>query len=164
MSLNSKGHVKFFDYTKWSIDEQIEFKQLMDRMMMKRMNKTTMGTSAAYSRHAGIGAALMPMLKFPMSAFSNIGAFLGRGLIQGDPFAMTLTMLWFQAGIVQAQIRNEINGKDDMEADELIYSGIMNMPTAGLYGLATGLTHSPTTKTMEQYGGVFDLYNYVGNK
>ena len=164
MSLNSKGHVKFFDYTKWSIDEQIEFKQLMDRMMMKRMNKTTMGTSAAYSRHAGIGAALMPMLKFPMSAYSNIGAFLGRGVLQGDPFAMTLTMLWFQAGMVQAQIRNEINGKDDMEADELIYSGLMNMPTAGVYGLLTGLTHSPTTKTMEQYGGVFDLYNYVGNK
>ena len=160
MKLNSKGHVAFFDYTKWSLKDQTEFKSLVDRLMMKRMNKASMGTSSAYSRHSALGVALMPMLKFPMTAYSNIGSFMGRGILQGDTFAMTQAMMWFQAGMVQSMIRNEINGREQDDVS-LMYAGLMNMPMSGVYGTAMGLLHSPTTKAMGEVSEVIDLYNYT---
>ncbi len=162
LELNSKGHVKFFDYTKWTLKEQTDFKAMVDRMMMKRMNKTTTGTSGAWSRHSAIGVALAPMLSFPMSAYSNIGAFLGRGLLQGDSFSMVQTMLWFQAGMVQSAIRHEIKGQEYDDTD-LLYAGFTNMPFSGLYGTAMGLGNAPTTQMMEEITAPLDLYNYVGN-
>jgi len=160
LTLNEKGHVAFFDYTKWNLKDQIEFKSVVDRIMMKRMNKATMGTASAFSRHSAIGVALMPMLKFPMTAYSNIGSFMGRGMLQGDTFAMTQAMMWFQAGMVQSMIRNEINGREQDDVS-LMYAGFMNMPMSGVYGTAMGLLHSPTTKTMGEVSEVIDLYNYT---
>jgi hypothetical protein len=100
-----------------------EFKNLIDNMMMKRMNASTMGTTGAFVRQSAVGVGMSAMLKYPMSAYANLGGFLGRGAMQGDAFAMTQIALWFQAGIVQAIIRNEIQGKD-YDDNDLIIAGL----------------------------------------
>lgn len=163
MKLNKQGHVQFFDYTKESYSLQNEFRSLMNNMMMKRMNMSTMGTTAAFSRNSALGVAFMPMLKYPMSAYANIGGFLGRGILQGDSSAMIQTVLWFQAGIAQSIIRNEITGRDYDETD-LMFAGFTNMPMYGLYGTVVGLGDSPTSKMMSDITSVLNIYTYVKEK
>jgi hypothetical protein len=160
LELNEKGHVKFFDYSGFGLKTEMEFKGLIDRIMMKRMNRETMGTTAAFSRHSGGGIALMPMLTYPMSAYSNIGAFLGRGALEGDAFALTQSMLWFQAGILQHYVRTGIQGRETNEV-EALYAGLMNMPHSGLVGTAFGLTHAPTVKTLDSIFSPIDPYTHV---
>lgn len=160
LSLNKKGHIKFFDYTQDSFEIRDEFKNLIDNMMVKRMNQTTMGTSGAYSRNSALGVGLSSMLKYPMSAYSNLGGFLGRGAMQGDAFAMTQIALWFQAGMLQSIIRSEIQGRDYDEND-VIVAGLMNMPQYGLLGTVTGLGHSPTSNVAKNMTDVLDIYSYT---
>jgi len=160
LTLNKQGHVKAFDYTKAPYATKNEFKSLINNMMIKRMNMTTAGTSSAFSRHSAVGVAMSAMLKFPMSAYSNIGGFLGRGALQGDSFAMIQTALWFQAGIVQTALRNEIKGKDYTEED-LLVGGILNMPQYGLISTPVGLMDSPTNNMTRQLSDIADIYSYT---
>ena len=160
MSLNKEGHVKFFDYTTESFGLKDEFKNLIDNMMMKRMNASTMGTTGAFVRQSAVGVGMSAMLKYPMSAYANLGGFLGRGAMQGDAFAMTQIALWFQAGIVQAIIRNEIQGKD-YDDNDLIIAGLSNMPQYGIIGTITGLGESPTSNMAADITNILDIYSYV---
>ena len=160
LKLNDKGHVKFFDYTKADFKTKDEFKNLVDNMMIKRMNQTTLGTSGAYTRHSAAGVALSSMLKYPMSAYSNLGGFLGRGALQGDAFAMTQIALWFQAGMIQSMLRNEIQGKDYDDTD-LLVAGLLNIPQYGLIGTVTGLGDSPTANMAQKMTDVIDIYSYA---
>lgn len=160
LQLNSKGYVKFFDYTKLPYQQKMEFKTLLNNMMMKRMNQTTFGTSGAFTRNSALGVALSPMLKFPMTAYSNIGGYLGRGVLNGDAFAMIQTALWFQAGIIQHMIRSEIQGRD-YDDNDLVYAGLSNMPAFGLYGTVVGFGDSPTAKTAKDLTDIFNIYSYI---
>ena len=160
LELNKQGHVKSFDYTKAPYATKDEFKNLINNIMMKRMNQTTMGTSGAYSRQSAVGVAMSAMLKFPMSAYSNLGGFLGRGTLQGDSFAMIQTALWFQAGVVQTVLRKEAEGQDYTEED-LIVGGIINMPPYGVLGTGVGISNSPTMNMANKLSQQFDIYNYV---
>jgi len=160
LKLNKQGHVKFFDYTKGDFSTKDEFKNLIDNMMMKRMNQTTMGTSGAFTRQSALGVAASSMLKYPMSAYSNLGGFLGRGTLQGDAFAATQIALWFQAGIVQSIIRNEIQGRE-YDDNDLVVAGLMNMPQYGLLGTVTGLGDSPTASMAKNMTDILDIYQYA---
>ena len=160
LKLNAKGYVKGFDWTTAPIDIQDDLRGLLENMMAKRRNVATMGTTGAWSRNSALGVGIIPMLKYPMSAFRNVGGFLGRGTLQGDSFAITQTMLWFQAGVLQSIIRSELQGKEYTEQD-LVVAGIMNMPQSGAYGTLMGILNPPSIQVGESVVENLSLYQLV---
>lgn len=158
MQLNKKNHVKWFDLDKMPLSLKNEFREMVDAMLLKRMNETTMGTSAPFSRHTAIGIAFMPMLKYGMTAFSNLGIYDMRGALRGDFHAVMRTMLWFQAGMLQTHMRHAIQGKEEPDAETLIINGMLNMPMLGAYSLFTSMGDSPTEQMIRETVNLVDLY------
>lgn len=159
LEVNEKGHVKWFDMDKWGRADKIEFQTTLDAMLQKRIQQSTMGTTGAWSRNSAIGVVASNLIKFPMSAYSNIGSFLGRGVLDGDINAMIQTTLWFGGGVIASIARKEIKGQDYDEED-IILDAILSHPFAGGYGTLTGLMNPAPVKALSDVQGAINIYNY----
>jgi len=159
LELNSSGHVKYFDMSKLSRDDSIALKTTLDAMLQKRIQQATMGTTGAWSRQTALGVVASNLIKFPMSAYSNIGSFLGRGAMAGDPSAMLQTSLWFGGGAIASILRKELKGQDYTEED-IIVDALLSHPFAGAYGTAIGVLNPAPTKAMSDVQEAVNIYNY----
>jgi len=158
-TLNSKGHVQYFDINKLSRTDRTDLYTTMDAMLQKQIQQSTMGTTGAYSRQTALGVVATVLIKFPMSAYSNIGSFLGRGMMAGDAKAMTQTAMWFGGGALATMARNEIKGRD-ATTDDIMLDALLSHPFAGAYGTAVGLLNPAPTKAMADVQEVVNIYNY----
>lgn len=159
IEVNEKGHVKWFDMDKWGRQDRTDFYTTLDAMLQKRIQQSTMGTTGAWSRNSAIGVVASNLIKFPMSAYSNIGSFLGRGAMDGDAQAMSQIALWFGGSALASIARNEIKGKDYDESD-IIMDAILAHPFAGAYGTAVGIMSPAPVKALSDVQDVMNIYNY----
>jgi len=159
LELNEKGHIKYFDVSKWSRSDRIDLYTTIDAMLQKRIQQSTMGTTASYSRQTALGVVASVLIKFPMSAYSNIGSFLGRGMMAGDANAMIQTSLWFGGAAMGTMARNELYGRDYDEND-IMMAALLSHPFAGAYGTAIGLMNPAPTKALADAQEAVNIYNY----
>lgn len=159
LELNEKGHVKYFDVSKWSRSDRIDLYTTLDAMLQKRIQQSTMGTTASYSRQTALGVVASVLIKFPMSAYSNIGSFLGRGMMAGDANAMLQTSLWFGGAAIGTMARNELYGRDYDEND-IMMAALLSHPFAGAYGTSIGLMNPAPTKALADAQEAVNIYNY----
>lgn len=159
LEVNDKGQVKWFNLDKWSRSDRIDFYTTLDAMLNKRIQQSTLGTTGAWSWNSPIGTAAANLIKFPMSAFSNLGSFLGRGALDGDPQAMMQISLWFGGGALASIARHEVKQQEYNEED-IIIDAMLSHPFAGSYGTLLGVTSPAPMKTLSDTQEAVNIYNY----
>lgn len=157
--LNSKGKVMDIDLDNWSREDRIMFGNVVDNIMQKRIQQPTFGTTGAYTRQSALGGTVSTLIKFPMSAYSNHGSFLGRGIFNGDAKAMIQSTIWFAGGALAASIRNELKGVEYDEED-LLMDSVTSHPFAGVYGTALGLANPAPIGFTSATADALNIYNY----
>ena len=146
----SGGKMKELGIKNWSRTEQLEFYKVVDRMMMKRVQQTTMGGTPNWSRDNLLGVVASKMLSFPLMAFGNHGINDLKGaLIHGEFNAMAATSAWWIGGYTAAMMRYELQGRDYTE-DDLMHAAFWSMP---MIGAPEALISIFTDKTAVQGAG-----------
>jgi len=105
-----------------------------------------------------MGHSMINLLKFPMSAYSNIGSYLGRGALHGDPQAMTQISMWGMGGAMASAIRHEVQGKD-YDTDTLVRDAIFGLPMVGGFELASSVLSNPTQQLMKDTSDMLNIYS-----
>lgn len=142
--VKNKGTLQKMGISEWDRVDQLEFRKLIDNMMQKRIQQTTMGGTPHWGRSGTFGIVVTQLLKFPLQAFSNHGIFDLKGsLIHKDPRAMGAMMAWFSGGYIAAALRAEIQGRD-VDDNDLLLAAVRSMPiVGGVEGVYRSLTDAP---------------------
>ena len=166
----NKHFVKNNDGTySWNFDkmtraEQLEVRKVSDAMMMKRVQKETMGGTPHGFRKTTAGAIVSMLLKFSIQAYSNHGVADIRGaIINKDPRSMFAMMAWFAGGYMAAYSRASIKGKE-IDEDEILMHAFLSMPQIGIVGLPKVVTDGPAVMgaTNNYIQGANEVISIIG--
>lgn len=141
---DNNGVLQAMGVRNWDRADRLALADVVDNMMMKRIQQTTQGGTPAWGRDNMLGVVATQLLKFPIQAFSNHGIFDLKGsLIHKDPRAMGAMMAWFSGGYVAAALRAKIQGREVTE-DDLLLAAVRSMPlVGGVEGIYRSLTDAP---------------------
>lgn len=156
LQINDKGYVKAIDLDGMDKDKYNKLMAIIHHMTLKRINHTTMANTPMWARHTAFGSAMSTLLKFSMSSFSNVGSFLGRGMLDGDPQAYTLAALWLGGGAMSYVARSELLGREYTDED-VVRAAIMSTPFMGLYSAGLGVLDSPASRTLNDAGSMLNI-------
>ncbi len=124
------GELKAIDMSKWTKDMKDDFAYIMERMLNRYIQMSNIGGSPLMFKTSSIGQFVGTLMNFPMQAYSNHGLYDLKGMMNMDMKGYTSTALWLAGGMLSAQVRANLKGKDIDDETMLTY-GIMSMPLTG---------------------------------
>ena len=129
------GELQKLDFDNWSKEDQYDFRDIMERMMMNQTQEVTMGGTPMFMYNSSIGRLLMHIMSFTSASWSN--HFLG-GLKSMDMEEGMSTVIWFVGSYLGLQARYSAQGKD-IDDETLISRALLSMPVAASLGAVNGM-------------------------
>jgi hypothetical protein len=159
LDLTKIGNLKKLDLESWTRAEQNEFKRIMHNMQQRYVQESTLGTSPLWSKTTHLGSFVSGLLQFPLQAYTNHGLFDIRGMATGDITSMANLMMWYTGGMISADLRATLSGREMSEQD-LHVAALSSMPLAGIYGAATSITDGGASGAFLE--NAHDFLSYYG--
>jgi hypothetical protein len=159
LQLDKDGILEKVDMEGWSYKDKVKLSEVANLMLIKRINQARSGTTGAWSRHSALGVTMSTLLKFPMSAYSNLGTHMGIGMMHGDPHAYIQTSAWLGGAMLSSMLRHEIKG-EEYDTEDLMIEAIMSHPFAGAYGTMLGVASPAPYDTTGTVADAMNAYNW----